>query len=141
MFLFYWLNIFPESYWNGFADGATVTTLFLFVKALSRYAHFCREYRSEFELIAFKSHIGDISVAEIDSFINKTKVNPTLPYKQQQRILAHLCLLRKYHKKWFQNYTKEQDSVISGMSKEKISPAALFFRFPAPFSHRCFFLS
>ena len=130
MFLFYWLNIFTESYWNGFADGATVTTLFLFVKAISRYAHFCREYRSEFELIAFKSHIGDISVAEIDSFINKTKVNPTLPYKQQQRIFKSLYLLRKYHKKWFQNYAKEQDLIIYAMLKEKISPTALFFRKP-----------
>ena len=130
MFLFYWLNIFPESYWNGFADGATIATLLLFIKAAIKYTHYCREYQSDFESIVFKARVGEVTVTEIGSFINKTKVNSTLPYKQKMRILEHLYLLRKYHKKWFQNYTKEQDLIIYAMLKEKISPAALFFQNP-----------
>ena len=130
MFLFYWLDIFPGPYWNGFADGMAATSLFVMIKAIARFNGYCQQYRADLETLIFKTQIGDISVAEIDSAINKTTVNPALPHVQKQRILEHLYLLRKYHRKWFQEYADSQDLVLSAMLKEKISPTALLFRNP-----------
>lgn len=130
MFLFYWLDIFPGPYWNGFADGIAATSLFVLIKAVARFNHYCQEYIADYETLIFKTQIGDITVADIDSMTNKTKVNPTLPHVQKQRILENLYRLRKYHRQWFQEYAESQDLVLSAMRKEKISPAALIFRKP-----------